>query len=123
MIWRLKRVSPQTVAGSLRLIEKLSRANSVLIARRRQRTHLKAVALTVNQQAQLAISRCLMELQPVKTPALCSLGTDTSNQGSRTMTASRPRASVRLDSIAHPALLFLFRVRLFLLMSRSSTTL
>src|ERR1700757_3186782 len=99
MIWRLKRVSPQTVAGSLRLIEKLSRANSVLIARRQQRTHLKAVALTVNQRAQLVISRCPMELQPVKTPALSLVGTDTSEQGSRTMTASRPGASARLDSI------------------------
>src|ERR1700757_1576642 len=108
MIWRLKRVSPQTVTGSLRLIEKLSRVNSVLIVRRRQRTYLKAVALTVNQRAQLAISRCLMELQPVKTPALSLVGTDTSNQVTRTMTASRPRASARSDSIAHPALLFLF---------------
>src|SRR5262245_34467348 len=111
------------VAVCLRLTGKLLPENSVLTARHLQRTHLKPVALTGDQRARLVISQCLMELQPVKTPALSLLGTDTSNQGTRTMTATLPRASVRLHSIAHRAHLFLCRVQLFLLMSHSSTTL
>src|SRR5215472_5115730 len=106
MTWRLKRAFHRTEAASLKHTAKLSPANLVPTARRPQQTHLKAVALTVNQRAQLPISQSLMELQPVKAPALSLPGMDTSNQVTRTMTASRPRVSVRLDSIAHPAHLF-----------------